>query len=66
MIEITMMLYHETELAILVSEGSGEKIWLPKSQVEIVARYEMDKPTEIDLEIPMWLADQHNLSEGEM
>lgn len=60
-IEICFELIHETDEAILVSDGDDE-VWLPKS--------ELDEPAEtwsfwinesIDLEVSVWLAQEKGL-----
>lgn len=47
-IELSVIIKHETDKAIMVENLKGKDIWLPKSQVEV------DSPTEI--QIPEWLA----------
>lgn len=43
---------HETELAVLVTNLEDEKVWLPKSQIEIDGAY---------IEVPEWLAESKEL-----
>lgn len=43
---------HETELAVLVTNLEDEKVWLPKSQIEIDGGY---------IEVPDWLAEDKEL-----
>lgn len=47
-IELSVIIKHETDKAIMVENLKGKDTWLPKSQVEV------DSPTEI--QIPEWLA----------
>lgn len=57
--DITVHLHQETERAILVSDdGDRDKaVWLPKSQVEYVA-----KPGGIcEVSLPEWLATERGL-----
>jgi len=35
LIDIAVILHHETELAYLVDAGGPKPVWLPKSQVEM-------------------------------
>ncbi|MCA0303506.1 MAG: hypothetical protein LCH95_13975 [Proteobacteria bacterium] len=35
LIDISVVLVHETERAVLVDHGGAETVWLPKSAVEI-------------------------------
>lgn len=67
--DLTLMhlyVHHETESAYLVSESGGgndERVWLPKSQVE-VGPLRFDKVTGADIRqfgIPDWLAEQEGL-----
>lgn len=35
-VDLTVIYHHETEKAVLVSDAEGsDKVWLPKSQIEI-------------------------------
>lgn len=34
-IDLTVVLVHETDKAVLVDHGGKEKVWLPKSMIEI-------------------------------
>ena len=52
-IEVATTIRHQTDKAILVDEGK-EKIWLPKSQVEIDEHDE--KTGAATLSMPEWLA----------
>lgn len=57
--DVSVMLHHETEKAILVSDD-GEKskaIWLPKSQVEFVHK----QRGMIEVTLPEWLATDKGL-----
>ena len=56
MIEFYFEIEHETEKAYLVSDGEN-KIWLPKSQVEVIK--ELKEGAEF--EIPEWLAKDKGL-----
>lgn len=47
-IEVSVIIKHETEKSILVDNLKGKPIWLPKSQIEI------QNANEISL--PEWLA----------
>ena len=52
--DATMILHHETERAILVSDDGDEEraVWLPKSQVE----YEVTRGNVVEVTMPSWLA----------
>ena len=52
MIEITLEVHHETDEAYLVSDG-GEREWIPKSQVKVLAEIGENL---IEVEMPEWLA----------
>lgn len=58
--EITVQLHQETPRAILVSDdGDNDKaVWLPKSQVEFVAKSGSDV---IEVTLPEWLATERGL-----
>lgn len=56
MIEITLLIKHETDKAYLVSDGDRD-VWLPKSQVELLDQIE----DEGDFEISEWLAKDKEL-----
>lgn len=42
----------ETEMAVMVTNLNDEKVWLPRSQIEIHGRH---------IEIPTWLAESKEL-----
>jgi len=44
--------YIETEAAVLVTNLNGDKVWLPKSQIEIIGD---------QIELPEWLAETKEL-----
>ena len=54
MIEITLEVHHETDEAYLVSDG-GEREWIPKSQVKVLAEIDVDY---VEVEMPEWLAKE--------
>lgn len=59
--DVTLQMHHETEKACLMSEDGDEKNakWLPKSQIEIIAK---DKAKGIyEVTMPMWLAIKNGL-----
>jgi hypothetical protein len=53
--EIDGTIVHETDGAYLVEVSSGDKVWLPKSQVE----WDMDNDIFI---VPEWLAIEKDLA----
>lgn len=48
----------ETERAIQISAPDGEKIWLPKSQIEQQRRLDQ---TGIDIIVPAWLYNEKEM-----
>lgn len=58
MIDMMFELRHETDLAILVSDG-GEPVWLPKSQVEVEPAASPSGLVSVTL--PEWLAEEKGL-----
>lgn len=48
-----------TDRAILVSDGDGEKIWLPKSQVDFPS--DIGEGDFCDIDVPEWLLDAKGL-----
>lgn len=42
----------ETQMAVMVTNLEDEKVWLPRSQIEIHGRY---------IEMPTWLAESKEL-----
>ncbi len=60
-IEITVLLKRQTNLAVLVQGDIGEKpkdVWLPKSQVEIEP---LDEKDFVKIQLPVWLAEDKGL-----
>ncbi len=51
-VKLTLDIEAETQLAVMVTNLEDEKVWLPKSQVEIMDNH---------LEIPTWLAENKEL-----
>lgn len=47
-IEVSVIIKHQTEKAILVDNLKDKPIWLPKSQIEI--------QSETEISLPEWLA----------
>lgn len=58
LVDIEVTIHAETDRAILVSEvGGDEKIWLPKSQIEI-----NDRSGDLaEISLPGWLANEKDL-----
>ena len=59
MIEIEVEILRETEKAYLVTDDGVNEVWVPKSQVMIVAGSRPGNLTIMD--IPTWLAEDKNL-----
>ena len=64
-IEVTVEIKHETNAAILVTDGSQE-MWIPKSQIGLNdeptgKRPIYEKGTTITISIPEWLAHAKGL-----
>lgn len=51
-IEITALIKHETEKAVLVENLKGKDVWLPKSQCDVEGKY---------IQLPDWLATDKEL-----
>lgn len=57
-VDFTLILHHETEKAILVSEvEGGSRVWLPKSKIE----FERKEGRLVDVQCPEWLAIEREL-----
>jgi hypothetical protein len=51
----------ETAMALLLSETeAGERVWIPKSQVEVIREHPgaLGEPDLIELDMPEWLAEK--------
>lgn len=61
LIDITVQLHHETERAILVSDGGDpdKAVWLAKSQIEFSPI--KDQSGVIEVTLPEWLATERGL-----
>ena len=57
-IEILVLLKHQTDAAILISEDGKKEIWLPKSKCEVSTP---DKHGMVTVELPEWLALERGL-----
>lgn len=57
-VEISVETLRETDRAYLVSDGSEEAVWVPKSQITVIVQRE-GRPTLIKL--PEWLARDKGL-----
>jgi hypothetical protein len=53
-IEITVIVKHKTDKAILVNDGGKKDQWVPLSQIE--TKSEIEVGDTIIIEIPEWLA----------
>jgi hypothetical protein len=65
LIDITMLLHHETKLAVLVSDDGerGNAVWLPKSQIEIDKKLRKERGLFIvDVTLPERLAIDKGLA----
>lgn len=62
LVDLTLALLAETELAILVSDDGTEKkaVWVPRSQVEI-ERLKPSGSNEAIVTMPSWLAQSKGL-----
>lgn len=64
-VALSLVLLHETERAIKVSEDGTEKsaVWIPKSQIleENKVTIDKDENSIVVIEIPEWLAYENNL-----
>jgi hypothetical protein len=65
LLDLTMLLHHETKLAVLVSDD-GDKtnaVWLPKSQIEIEKKLRKERGLFIvDVTLPERLAIDKGLA----
>lgn len=57
-IDVAVILRHQTALAVLVDHGGKEPCWLPLSQIE-VARNTDGKTHTVSL--PQWLAEEKGM-----
>jgi len=61
---VDVQIIHETDLAILVTvdpdSEDGDDVWLPKSQIQD-STSDMDIGADVELEIPVWLAEKVGL-----
>lgn len=57
-IEVSVLLKHETDAAILVSEDGEKGIWIPKSKCEFS---DSDVHGFVTIELPEWLALEKGL-----
>lgn len=55
--EVTIMVSRDQDRAILV-EYEGEEEWIPKSLIEGDEYKEMEKGDTLELDIPMWKAEE--------
>ena len=64
LIDLTLRIHHETEIAILASDDGkpAGAVWLPKSQIEI-ERFGPERPGayEAIVTMPEWLAQKGNI-----
>jgi len=58
LVDITVIIIHQTDKAVLVDFGGKEHVWLPHSQVE-VARSPNGKSHIVTL--PEWLANEKGM-----
>lgn len=61
--DIAVVLHRETDRAVLVSDGIGDAVWLPKSQVGIDRtneRFERGRHV-VTITLPEWLAKEKGL-----
>ncbi len=58
LIDLTVIIRHSTERAVLVDHGGEEAVWLPLSQVEIAPN--SDGKT-VTLTLPEWLAREKGM-----
>ena len=58
-IEVEVVIFYETELAILVSDTGIRKsaVWIPKSKIVDMPDF-LDFNKSINIEIPTWLAEE--------
>jgi hypothetical protein len=57
LVDITVNLLHETEMAVLVTDGDDE-VWLPKSQIEYEIIDQRERTAVVTM--PTWLAEKHD------
>ena len=55
--DITARMKRETEKAILVDDGGGKEVWLPKGQIEI----EFNRNGTVTISAPTWLLEEKGL-----
>lgn len=55
--EVTVEFICQTTMAIQVDDGTGNKVWIPKSQVKEPPNYDdLEKQEVVELLLPTWLA----------
>lgn len=59
-VTLTLVVHHETDRAILVSDdGDRDKAeWLPLSQINITREWAEGDDEGIEVEVPLWLAEE--------
>ena len=59
-VTLTLVVHHETDRAILVSDDGDRKKaeWLPLSQINITREWAEGDDEGIEVEVPLWLAEE--------
>ena len=58
LVDVTVIVRHETAAAILVDHGGDKPVWLPRSQVEIAPNTDGKTHT---VTLPQWLAEEKEM-----
>jgi hypothetical protein len=58
LVDVTVILKHQTERAVLVDHGGKEPVWLPLSQCEIAPNTDGKTHT---VTMPTWLATEKEM-----
>jgi len=62
LIEVSLFIHHETDMAYLVSEDEIDKKWIPKSQCQIDREVDIDDGEVYTVIMPMWLYKEKEFS----
>ena len=62
MIEVSLFILHETDMAYLVSEDGISEEWIPKSQCQINEEVYVDDGQAYTVIMPMWLYKEKGFS----
>lgn len=60
-VELSVTYLHETADAVLIEDGDGREVWLPKSQLNDFSEHAYDRGEAIEIEVAEWLAMKRGL-----